>query len=206
MPGIGVSPDKMLLARIFSYADAHRARIGVNYKQIPVNAPRAPVHSYSKDGAMRVQNVSDPVYAPNSKGGPKADPQRHPYAEKWEADGEFVHSAYTLRSDDDDWGQAGTLVRDVMDDAARDRLVANVVGHLSDGVSASVLERAFEYWRNVDKEIGDRIAQGFGERLSVAHRAGGSALRCPVRPARDRDRARDSAAAVWWSSRSFQTG
>ena len=49
-------------------------RIGVNYKQIPVNRPHAPVHSYSKDGAMRVENASDPVYAPNSKGGPKADP------------------------------------------------------------------------------------------------------------------------------------
>ena len=118
VPGIGVSPDKMLLARLFSYADAHRARLGVNYKQIPVNPPKAPVHSYSKDGAMRVQNVSDPVYAPNSKGGPAADPERYPYVEKWEADGEFVHAAYTLRADDDDWGQAGTLVREVMDDAA----------------------------------------------------------------------------------------
>lgn len=41
---------------------------------IPVNRPRVPVHSYSKDGVMRVENVSDPVYAPNSKGGPAADP------------------------------------------------------------------------------------------------------------------------------------
>jgi catalase len=82
VPGIGVSPDKMLLARVFSYADAHRARMGVNYKQIPVNAPQGPVHSYSKDGAMRIQNVSDPVYAPNSKGGPAADPERYPYVEK----------------------------------------------------------------------------------------------------------------------------
>src|SRR6201981_2441728 len=67
VPGIGPSPDKMLLARIFSYADAHRARMGVNYKQGPVNQPKVPVHSYSKDGVMRVQKVSDPVYAPNSK-------------------------------------------------------------------------------------------------------------------------------------------
>ena len=48
VPGIGLSPDKMLLARGFSYADAHRARLGVNYKQIPVNTPHVPVHSYSK--------------------------------------------------------------------------------------------------------------------------------------------------------------
>jgi catalase len=116
--GTGLSPDKMLLARGFSYADAHRARIGVNYKQIPVNAPKALVHSYSKDGAMRTIPVSDPVYAPNSKGGPKAEPLRT--AEPlWHADGEMVRTAYTLRAEDNDWGQAGTLVRDVMDDAER---------------------------------------------------------------------------------------
>ena len=149
----------MLLGRVFAYADAHRARMGVNYQQIPVNRPQAPVHSYSKDGAMRVQNVTDPVYAPNSKGGPAADPTRGAYTEKWAASGEFVHAAYTLHEEDDDWGQAGTLVREVMDDAARDRLVSNVVGHLSDGVSEPVLERAFEYWRNIDHEVGDRIAE-----------------------------------------------
>jgi catalase len=42
VPGIGLSPDKMLLARGFSYADAHRARLGVNYNQIPVNSPHGP--------------------------------------------------------------------------------------------------------------------------------------------------------------------
>ncbi len=160
VPGIGPSPDKMLLARLFAYADAHRARLGVNYKQIPVNRPQCPVHSYTKDGAMRVDNVADPVYAPNSKGGPEADPEAAPYVEKWAADGEFVRAAYTLRKDDDDWGQARTLVREVMDDAARDRLVDNATGHLSAGVSEPVLERAFEYWRNIDQEIGERIAAG----------------------------------------------
>jgi catalase len=163
VPGIGPSPDKMLLARLFSYADAHRARMGVNYKQIPVNQPKAPVHSYSKDGLMRTQNVSDPVYAPNSKGGPMADPVRYPQLEVWAASGEFVHAAYTKRKDDDDFGQAGTLVRKVMDDAQRDRLVSNVVGHLKNGVTEPVLHRAFEYWRNIDNGIGDRIAKGVGK-------------------------------------------
>ena len=51
-----------------------------------------------------------------------------------------------------------------MDDAARDRLVSNVVGHLKKGVSEPVLERAFEYWRNIDKEIGDRIAKAMNWR------------------------------------------
>src|ERR1700694_5338800 len=132
VPGTGLSPDKMLLARGFSYADAHRARLGVNYKQIPVNTPTSEVHSYSKDGAMRVRNVSDPVYAPNSYGGPKADPNRAAEVH-WYTDGDMVRSAYTLRPDDDDWGQAHTLVRQVMDAAARERLVSNVAGHLRNG-------------------------------------------------------------------------
>nr|WP_255774781.1 catalase [Microbulbifer zhoushanensis] len=157
VPGIGFSPDKMLLGRVFSYADAHRARLGVNYKQIPVNAPKCPVHSYSKDGAMRVQKVSDPVYAPNSKGGPAADGGQYPYREKWSASGEFMHAAYTPHAEDDDFVQAGTLVRKVMDDAQRERLVSNVAGHLRAGVTDEVLQRAFGYWRNIDKDIGDRI-------------------------------------------------
>jgi catalase len=163
IPGIGLSPDKMLLARGFSYSDAHRARLGVNYKQIPVNRPKSPVHSYSKDGSMRVQNVSDPVYAPNSYGGPKADPTRTDEAGLWYADGDMVRKAYTLRAQDDDFGQAGTLVRDVLDDAARARLVGNIVGHLKAGVSKPVLARALEYWSKVDKALGDRIAAGMKE-------------------------------------------
>jgi catalase len=159
VPGTGASPDRMLLGRLFSYADAHRARLGVNYQQIPVNAPVAPVHSYSKDGAMRIHNVTDPVYAPNSKGGPSADGE-HYAPPSWYADGEFMRSAYVSHAEDDDWGQAGTLVRDVLDDAARDRLVSNIVGHLLDGVTEPVLERAFQYWRNVDHDLGDKVEKG----------------------------------------------
>jgi catalase len=159
VPGSGLSPDKMLLGRGFSYADAHRARLGVNYKQIPVNAPKAPVNSYSKDGVMRVTNASDPVYYPNSKGGPQPDPALT--AEPlWHLDGDMVRTAYTLRRDDDDWGQAGTLVRQVMDDAARDRLVGNIVGHLLNGVTEPVLQRAFQYWTNVDRNLGERVEKG----------------------------------------------
>jgi catalase len=162
VPGIGPSPDKMLLGRMFSYPDAHRYRIGVNYNQLPVNAPIAPVNSYSKDGAMRYNKVSDPVYAPNSKGGPRADTGRYGEPGGWHTDGEMVRSAYTPRAEDDDWGQAGTLVRRVMDDAERDRLVSNIVGHLLDGVTDPVLQRAFEYWRNVDEDLGQRIEKSVG--------------------------------------------
>ena len=163
VPGIGLSPDKMLLARGFSYADAHRARLGVNYKQIPVNTPQnAPVHSYSKDGVGRTVNVTDPVYAPNSYGGPAADPSATDDAGLWASDGDMVRSAYTTRPEDDDFGQARTMVREVLDDEARERLVSNVAGHLSDGVSDKVLARAFEYWKNIDQELGESIEQAVG--------------------------------------------
>jgi catalase len=159
VPGTGLSPDRMLLARGFSYADAHRARLGVNYKQIPVNSPRSNVDSYSKDGVMRIRNATDPVYAPNSYGGPRADSNRAAEV-RWHTDGDMLRAAYTLRPQDDDWGQAGTLVCDVLDGAARERLVGNIVGHLLNGVSDPVLQRAFEYWRNVDKALGDQVEKG----------------------------------------------
>jgi len=158
--GIGLSPDKMLLARGFAYADAHRARLGVNYKQIPVNSPIVPVNSYSKDGVGRTVNVSDPVYAPNSYDGPKADPALTDESGLWYADGDMVRSAYTLHAEDDDFGQAGTMVRETLDDAARERLVGNVSGHLKDGVSEPVLARAFEYWRSIDKQIEAAVRDG----------------------------------------------
>ena len=166
VPGIGASPDKMLLGRMFAYADAHRARLGVNYKQIPVNKPQCPVHSYSKDGAMRIDPVSDPVYAPNSKGGPSAGGCQMGEDTSWNAAGEMVREAYTLHKDDDDFGQANTLVNKVMDDAARERLVNNVAGHLSNGVSDEVLKRAFEYWKNIDRTIGERVEAAVNSKKS----------------------------------------
>jgi catalase len=158
VPGTGLSPDKMLLARGFSYADAHRARLGVNYQQIPVNRPKAAVRSYSKDGAMRIDNVSDPVYYPNSfADAPAADSATYAEDAVWASDGEMVRAAYTLHAEDDDFGQARTLLTEVMDDAARERFVDTVSDNLAKLQREEVLRRAFEYWRNVDKNIGDQI-------------------------------------------------
>ena len=164
VPGTGLSPDKMLLGRSFAYADAHRARLGGNYKQIPVNAPKCPVHNYTKGGVMRITHASDPVYVPNSKGGPVADSERYPENAVWSTDGEFLRSAYTLRRDDNDFGQPNALVNMVMDDAARERLVNNVAGHLQNGVEEPVLFRAFEYWAKIDVSIGERIKNKVLER------------------------------------------
>src|SRR5699024_4086409 len=95
-----------------------------------------------------------------SKGGPEADTARFGEPAGWHADGELTRAAYTLHAEDDDWGQPGALVRDVMDDAARQRLVSNIGRHLLDGVTEPVLQRAFEYWRNVDPDVGDQVEQG----------------------------------------------
>jgi catalase len=163
VPGIGPSPDKMLLGRIFSYHDTHLHRVGTNAAHLPINAPRhAPVHSYNRDGAMRYSNPPDPVYAPNSYGGPAAAPGRFGEDPSWHVTGEIVRAASTLHKEDDDFGQPGTLVRTVLDDEARSRLVSNVVGHVALGVSPAVLPRVLAYWRNVDQALGDRIAAGLG--------------------------------------------
>ncbi len=161
VPGIGVSPDKMLLARVFAYADAHRARLGANFHQLPVNQPVPEIaeklNHYTFDGPMRYQHSgAQATYAANSEGRPYADYEGR-MEDGWETDGELVRAAYTLRTDDDDFSQPGALVRDVMDDAARDRLVANVSGHLLDGVHGDVLERAFWYWESIDPDVGRRI-------------------------------------------------
>jgi len=156
VPGMGMSPDKMLLGRNFAYADAQRYRIGTNFQQLPVNKPKSPVHSYNFEGNMWVESSgSRSYYAPNSFGDSWSD-QTGPVDNSFEADGELVRSAYTLHAEDDDFGQAGTLVREVFDDAQRDALVETVSGGLG-GVIEPVLSNAIQYWKNVDATIGARI-------------------------------------------------
>ena len=77
VPGIGPSPDRMLLGRLFSYPDPHRYRIGPNCPQLPINRPLNEVHTYNKDGAVSYEHSGDaPVYAPTAS----ADPRRTPPA------------------------------------------------------------------------------------------------------------------------------
>ena len=155
VPGIDISPDKMLMARVFSYPDAQRYRVGTNYNEIPVNAPKSPVHNYSQDGATRhgYKPASAPVYAPNSFGGPVADPAIAG-AGSWESDGELIRTAATLHSEDSDFGQAGTLYREVFDDAAKARFLETITGAVGGTTVAEIRERAIQYWTNVDATLG----------------------------------------------------
>lgn len=164
VPGIGLSPDKMLLGRAFAYNDAQRHRIGTNFHQLPVNRPKVPVNSYMIDGQMAYDHSgAAPVYVPNAAGRPWAD-QPGAVDDGWETDGPMVRSAYTLHPEDDDFGQAGTMVRDVWNDAERARFVEQVAGSLLGGVHGIVLERALDYWKKVDlgtgRQIEDKVRAG----------------------------------------------
>jgi catalase len=163
VPGTGLSPDKMLMGRIFSYHDTHLHRIGPNHEQLPINAPKVPVNSYNKDGNMAYHHSGDqPVYAPNSHGGPQADPERAGDL-GWQVEAaELGRYAHVKHAEDDDFVQPGTLYREVMSDTDREHLVNNIVGHASDDVTEPMQQRVVAYWTNVDADLGARVAAGLG--------------------------------------------
>jgi catalase len=155
VPGVGLSPDRMLQGRVFAYADAHRYRIGTNHQQLPVNAPRSPVNSYQRDGAMAFgsNGGSAPNYEPNSYAdAPRQNPR---YAEPALA----LHGAadrWDHRVDGDYYSQAGALFR-LMSDAQRALLVDNIAGAMA-GVSVDVIERQLAHFSKADPAYGEAIA------------------------------------------------
>ena len=159
IPGIEPSPDKMLLGRLFSYPDTHRHRIGANYQQLPINRPRAEVNSYNRDGAMRYDNPGDPVYAPNSYGGPAANPERAGEVHTRWSTGELMRAPYRAHRDDDDFVQPRALIDNVLSPTDTDHLVNNIVSHLRQDVSPAVTTRVIEYWRDIHTDIGARVAK-----------------------------------------------
>jgi catalase len=164
VPGTGPSPDRMVLGRMAAYGDSNRYRTGPNYNQLPVNRPIHEVHNYNKDGPMRFSyDANQPVYAPNSYAGPRADPARY-HDPGWLVDaGEIMRTAYVAHRDDDDFIQPGTLYREVMSPTDRDHLADNIVWHLSQGVDRQIQERAVkDYWSKVDANLGTRIAHDLG--------------------------------------------
>ena len=168
VPGIDISPDKMLMARVFSYPDAQRYRVGTNFAEIPVNAPLAPVNTYAQDGQGRhgFKPSSQPVYAPNSKGGPVAD-AAVAGAGTFENDGELMRTAAALHAEDDDFGQAGTLYRDVYDAEAKARFLDTITGAVGGVQNVEIRERAIGYWTNVDAELGAALRANLSVSVSV---------------------------------------
>lgn len=158
VPGISFSPDKMLQARLFSYGDAQRYRLGVNHHQIPVNAPRCPVHSYHRDGAMRVDgnHGSTLGYEPNSYG-------------QWQEQPDFREPPLTLagsadhwnhRVDEDYYSQPGALFR-LMTPAQQQVLFENTARSVG-GAPLEIQQRHIGNCNKADPAYGAGVAKALG--------------------------------------------
>jgi catalase len=158
-PGIGASPDKVLQARLLSYPDAHRYRIGVNYASLPVNQPKCPVMNYQRDGHMRFDGNSGgaPNYEPNSFGGPIQDPsvKEPPLKINGDAD-HFDH----WNGNEDYWTQPGNLYR-LMTNDEKLRLFSNIIGAMQD-VPREIQLRQVKHFYKADSAYGEGVARGLG--------------------------------------------
>ena len=182
VPGVGLSPDKMLQARVFAYADQQRYRIGANYKQLPVNQPQNvdEVNTYEHEGSMQFlfNAPEDPVYSPNrhDKGtgvlddaavNDRSQLETTTAAELYinpESHGsDLVRAPYVRHAEDDDFVQARDLYENVYDDAAKERLVTNITNAMA-GVSEETEQRAYEYWTNVHPALGQRVREVYAEK------------------------------------------
>ncbi|MBI6920188.1 catalase [Pseudomonas monteilii] len=162
VPGVGLSPDRMLQGRVFAYADAHRYRVGTNHQQLPVNAPRCPVNSYQRDGSMATGSYgSAPNYEPNSyAAAPKQSPRHAEPALALNGSAD----RYDHREDTDYYSQAGALFR-LMSDEQKALLISNIAGTMA-GVSEDVIQRQLQYFFKADPAYGEGIAKALGINLA----------------------------------------
>ena len=171
--GIATSPDKMLQARLMSYADTHLYRLGANYRELPVNKPRCAVNNYERDGAMATaENYgSKPNYWPNSReGSPEADEQYMDPA--WKL-GTVIVDRYDSTVDHDNFTQPGNMYR-MFDDAHRDRLTTRIAGVLGQA-RKEVQKRQLAHFFNADEDYGRRVAEKLGIDVpKIAQAAGAS--------------------------------
>jgi len=156
--GMGASPDKMLQARLLSYADTHRYRIGINYNQLPVNKPRCPVHSYNRDGHMRFDgNYGGEVnYQPNSFNGPIDDKKFN--EPPLQISGDI--DRYDHRLGNEDYSQPGDLYR-LMNADQKTQLIDNIVRSMKP-VPREIQVRQIKHFYKCDADYGTRLAKGLG--------------------------------------------
>ena len=164
VPGVGHSPDKMLQFRIFSYADAHRYRLGVNHESLPVNKARCPVHSYHRDGSMRFDGNDGAAenYEPNSFGGPVADAQvqEPPFKISGDADRYDPLEGQGV----DDFTQAGDLFR-LMTPEQQNRLMDALAGAMT-SIPQDIALRQIGHFTKADPAYGEGVAKRLGLRFS----------------------------------------
>src|SRR6266403_598513 len=158
VPGISFSPDRMLQARLFSYNDAVRYRLGVNFYQIPVNAPKCPVMSYHRDGAMRVDgNLGGTTsFNPNSAG--LWDNQSDFAEPPLPIEGEAAH--YNHYADDDHWEQPGNLFR-LMTPSQQQALFESTARAVGDA-RRHIKERHVANCLRADPAYGEGVARALG--------------------------------------------
>jgi len=158
VPGVGFSPDKMLQARIMSYADAHRYRIGVNYAALPVNQAHTEVNTYHRDGHMRFDgNFGGAVnYEPNSFGGPVQNSALAEPPLKISGDAD----RYNHRDGNDDYTQPGNLFR-LMSADQQDQLFSNLKDAMS-GVPERILVRQLVHFYKADPAYAAGVAAKLG--------------------------------------------
>jgi catalase len=158
VPGIGFSPDKMLQGRLFSYGDAQRYRLGVNFSQIPVNAPKCPFHSYHRDGQMRVDGNygGTTSHEPNSRGEWVAQPD---FAEPPLAI-EGAAARWNHRVDEDYYSQPGDLFR-LMTPAQQKVLFENTARAIK-GATPPVVARHIANCTKADPAYGAGVAEAIG--------------------------------------------
>ena len=160
VPGISSSPDKMLQARLMSYADTHLYRVGVNYRELPVNKPRCPVMNYERDGSMATaENYQGQAnYWPNSRENtPQTDTKFNDPA--WSL-GETIVDRFDSTVDHDDYTQVGNLYA-LFDDAHRDRLTTRIAGLLGQARQEVQMRQLCHFFR-ADEDYGKRIADKLG--------------------------------------------
>ncbi len=157
--GIGFSPDKMLQGRLFSYGDAQRYRLGVNHHLIPVNRSRCPLHSYHRDGQMRVDGNygGHTSYEPNSDGAWKQQPE---FAEPpLKISGDAARWEYPC-DDADYYEQPGKLFR-VMSAGQQRELFGNTARAMA-GVPKEIQLRHIKNCWKADPSYGKGVADALG--------------------------------------------
>ncbi|KIJ53411.1 hypothetical protein M422DRAFT_155306 [Sphaerobolus stellatus SS14] len=160
VPGIEASADPVLQSRLFSYPDTHRHRLGVNYQQLPVNAPVVPVSNFQRDGqGLFISQGSRPNYQSSIQ--PLTYSKRSYYTAEHE---QFIGAAVLDLTEitELDFEQPRALWQKVFDDGARSRFISNVAGHLGGAKSAEVKARQLSVFAAVDQGLSDRLAKAIG--------------------------------------------
>ncbi len=154
VPGIGLSPDKMLQARAFSYPDAHRYRVGTHYEMLPINRPLNEVNNYHADGSMNFSDIEKKAavnYEPNSLEGPQEDAKYNEPALSIDGDAD----RYDRTEDNDHYSQPRDLFN-LMSQDQKNQLFSNIAAAMQ-GVPQEIIDRQLALYEKVSQAYADGV-------------------------------------------------